>query len=335
MSSHLPRRNLLLDALPDTALDRLLPQLEWDQMPLDRVLRESGSEMAYAYFPTTAVVSLTYETEDGSPIELAVVGNEGMVGVELFLGGRSTPSRAVVRSAGQAFRLPARAIKNEFDQAGPVMHLLLRYTQALISQMAQTAVCNRHHSMEQRLCRWLLMGLDRVQGNELVVTHDRIASMLGVRREGVTESAFALQRLGLISYARGHIVALDRNGLEQRACECYAVVKKEYERMFPETLATRGLWPARAATRDQTTAPNSAPTPAVIAIARAPQNETRHAPTRTPAPPARAAMAPNEARNASDMPDTQGISPRAGANAVTAKGRSAPTEKLAADANAA
>ena len=212
MSSHLPTSNRLLDALPDTALNRLLPQLEWTQMPLDRVLHESGSEMAYAYFPTTAIVSLMYETKDGSPIELAVVGNEGIVGVELFLGGRSTPSRAVVRNAGEAFRLPARAIKNEFDQGGPVMHLLLRYTQALISQMAQTAVCNRHHSLEQRLCRWLLMGLDRVQGNELAVTHDRIASMLGVRREGVTESAFALQRLGLISYARGHIVAMDRNG---------------------------------------------------------------------------------------------------------------------------
>ena len=172
---------------------------------------------------------------------------------------------------------------------------------------------------------WLLMGLDRVQGNELIVTHDRIANMLGVRREGVTESAFALQRLGLISYARGHIVALDRNGLEKRACECYAVVKKEYERLFPETLATRGLWLDPVAPRNQTTAPNSAPTPAVAPIARAPQIVTRHAPTRTPAPPARAAMAPNEARNASDMPDTHGISPRAGANAVTAKGRSAPT----------
>jgi len=215
------------------------------------------------------------------------------------------------------------------------MHLLLRYTQALISQMAQTAVCNRHHSLEQRLCRWLLMGLDRVRGNELIVTQEQIANMLGVRREGVTAGAFSLQKLGLISYARGHIVATDRHGLEQRACECYAVVKREYGRLFPETLATRGLWPGPSARGDQTTAPNSAPTPAVIAIARAPQNETRHAPTRTPAPPARAAMAPNEARNASDMPDTQGISPRAGANAVTAKGSSAPTAKLAAEANAA
>ena len=335
MNSELPRRNLLLAALPDAAWQRLLPHLEWVEMPLDRVLHESGSEMACAYFPTTAIVSLMYETEDGSPIELAAVGNEGIVGVELLLGGGSTPCRAVVRSAGQGFRLPARAIKDEFDRAGPVMHLLLRYTQALISQMAQTAVCNRHHSLEQRLCRWLLMGLDRVRGNELVVTHDRIASMLGVRREGVTASAFALQRLGLIRYARGRIVAMDRNGLEQRACECYAVVKREYKRLFPETSATRGLWPGPATRRDQTTAPNSAPTPAVIAIARAPQNETRHAPTRTPAPPARAAMAPNAARNASDMADTHGISPRAGANAVTAKGRSAPTAKLAADAKAA
>jgi CRP-like cAMP-binding protein len=239
MCSHLPRRNLILAALPDAAWERLLPQLEWVQMPLDRVLHEPGGEMAYAYFPTTGIVSLMYETEDGSPIELAVVGNEGIVGVELFLGGRSLPTRAVVRGAGQAFRLPARAIKDEFDRAGPVMHLLLRYTQSLISQMAQTVVCNRHHSLEQRLSRWLLMGLDRIQGNELVVTHERIAGMLGVRREGVTASAFALQRLGLISYARGHIVAMDRHGLEKRACECYAVVKQECERLFPETLATR------------------------------------------------------------------------------------------------
>jgi len=244
MSSHLPRRNLLLAALPDAQWKRLLQQLEWVQMPLDRVLHESGIAMGYAYFPTTAAVSLMYETEDASPIELAVVGNEGIVGVELFLGGGSTPSRAVVRSAGQALRLPARAIK-AFDQAGPAMHLLLRYTQTLISQMAQAAVCNRHHSLEQRLCRWLLTGLDRIRGDELVVIHERIAGMLGVRREGVTASAFALQRLGLISCTRGHIVAVDRQGLEKRACECYLVINREYERLFSETLAMRGLGPAR------------------------------------------------------------------------------------------
>jgi CRP-like cAMP-binding protein len=297
MSSELLKKNLLLAALPDGAWQRLLPYLESVEMPLDRVLHESGGKMACAYFPTTAIVSLMYETEDGSPIELAVVGSEGIVGVELFLGGGSTPCRAVVRGAGQGFRLPASAIKDEFDRAGPVMHLLLRYTQALICQIAQTAVCNRRHSLERRLCRWLLMGLDRVEGNELVVTHDRIASMLGVRREGVTATAHALQRLGLIRYARGHIVAMDRHGLEQRACECYAVVKREYERLFPQTVATPGLWPGLAVPRDQT-APNSAPTPAVIAIARAPQNETRHAPSRTPAPPARAATPPNVARSA-------------------------------------
>jgi CRP-like cAMP-binding protein len=335
MSCHPLRANLLLDALPDAAWQRLLPQLEWVEMPLGRVLHESGSAMGCAYFPTTAIVSLINETEEGSSIELAVVGNEGIVGVELFLGGGSTPCRAVVRSAGQALRLSARAIKAEFDQAGPVMHLLLRYIQALIGQIAQTAVCNRHHSLERRLCRWLLMGLDRVRANELVATQEQIANMLGVRREGVTAGAFRLQKLGLIRYGRGHIVAMDRHGLEQRACECYEVVKSEYRRLFLETLATRGLRPDPAAPRDQTTAPNSAPTPAVMAIARAPQNETRHAPAMTPAPPARAATAPSEARNASDMPDTQGINPRAGANAVTARGRSAPTAKLAADAKAA
>ena len=263
----MPRRNLLLAALPDTAWRRLLPQLEWVQMPLDRVLHESSSEMAYAYFPTTAIVSLTYETEDGSSIEVAVVGNEGIVGVELFLGGGSTPCRAVVRNAGQAFRLPARVIKDEIGQAGPLVHLLLRYTQALISQMVQTAVCSRHHSLERRLCRWLLMGLDRVDGNELVATQEQIASMLGVRREGVTASAFALQRLGLISYARGHIVAMNRHGLEQRACECYAAVKREYGRLLPATC------PETVATRESASpvTPNgtSAPTTRLAALANA------------------------------------------------------------------
>jgi CRP-like cAMP-binding protein len=236
-------RNLLLAALSDGARQRLLPQLEWVQMPLGRVLHESGSEMGHAYLPTTATVSLTYETKDGSPIELAVVGNEGIVGVELFLGGGSMPCRAVVRSAGQGFRVPARAIQGEFEQAGQVMDLLLRYTQALIGQMAQAAVCTRHHSLEQRLCRWLLTGLDRAQGNELVATQEYVAHALGVRREGVTQGAVKLQALGLIRCARGHISVLDRQGLEKRACECYALVEKEYGRLLPATLPeTQATW---------------------------------------------------------------------------------------------
>ena len=228
-------KNHLLAALPDSVQARLLPQLESVQMPLGGVLYESGGTLSHVYFPTTAIVSLLYVMENGASAEIAVVGNEGIVGISLFMGGESTPSRAVVQSAGQGFRLKSAVVKNEFNQAGPVLHLLLRYTQALITQMAQTAVCNRHHSLDQQLCRWLLLSLDRLSGDELLMTQELIANMLGVRREGVTESAMKLQNAGLIRYARGRISVLDRTGLERRTCECYAVVKKEYERLLPET----------------------------------------------------------------------------------------------------
>jgi len=231
-----PKKNELLAALPDAEWQRWAPQLEWVDMPLGQVLYESGSTLAHVYFPTTAIVSLLYVMENGASAEIAVVGHEGVVGISLFMGGESTPSRAVVQSAGQGFRLTAETIKEEFKRA-PVLHLLLRYTQALITQMAQTAVCNRHHSLDQQLCRWLLLSLDRLQGNELVMTQELIANMLGVRREGVTEGALKLQHLGLIRYSRGRITVLDRPGLEQRTCECYAVVKKEYDRLLPDKLA--------------------------------------------------------------------------------------------------
>jgi CRP-like cAMP-binding protein len=233
-----PRKNHLLAALPDAEWGRWLPQLEQVEMPLGQVLYESGVKMSHVYFPTTAIVSLLYVMEDGASAEIAVVGHEGIVGIALFMGGESTPSRAVVQSAGLGFRLRAQTIKDEFNRASPVLHLLLRYTQALITQMAQTAVCNRHHSLDQQLCRWLLLSLDRLQGSELVMTQELIANMLGVRRGGVTEAALNLQKLGLIRYARGHISVLDRHGLEQRACECYGVVKKEYDRLLPQKLAT-------------------------------------------------------------------------------------------------
>jgi CRP-like cAMP-binding protein len=233
-----PRENDLLAALPDGEWARWLPQLEPAEMPLGKVLYESGSRLTDVYFPTTSIVSLLYVMEDGASAEIAVVGHEGIVGISLFMGGESTPSRAVVQSAGQAFRLKANLMMREFDRAGPVLHLLLRYTQALITQMAQTAVCNRHHSLDQQLCRWLLLSLDRLPSGELVMTQELIANMLGVRREGVTEAAGHLQQAGLIQYRRGHITVLDRKRLEQRACECYAVVKKEYGRLLPEKLAT-------------------------------------------------------------------------------------------------
>ena len=233
-----PKENHLLAALPDAEWQRWLPQLELVEMPLGQVLYESGTNLKHVYFPTTAIVSLLYVMENGTSAEIAVVGNEGLVGISLFMGGESTPSRAVVQSAGHGFRLKAQLMKDEFNRAGPVMHLLLRYTQALITQMAQTAVCNRHHSLDQQLCRWLLLSLDRMKGLELVMTQELIANMLGVRREGVTEAAHKLQEAGLIRYARGHISVLDRKGLEKRVCECYAVVKKEYDRLLPEKLAT-------------------------------------------------------------------------------------------------
>lgn len=229
-----PRRNHLLAALPDTEWQRWVPRLERVSMPLGQVLLESGSSLSHVYFPTTSIVSLLYVMENGAPAEIAVVGYEGIVGIALFLGGESTHSRAVVQSAGEGYRLRAAIIKEEFDRSVAVMHLLLRYTQALITQMSQTAVCNRHHSVDQQLCRWLLLSLDRLDGSELVMTQELIANMLGVRREGVTECALKLQELGLISYRRGHIVVRDRPGLEQRSCECYKVVKQEYERLLPE-----------------------------------------------------------------------------------------------------
>ena len=229
--------NHLIAALPPAELQRWQPQLEAVTLTLGEVLYESGSTLSHVYFPTTAIVSLLYVMENGASAEIAVVGNEGLVGISLFMGGESTPSRAVVQSAGHGWRLPAQAMKDEFNRGGPVLHLLLRYTQALITQMAQTAVCNRHHSLDQQLCRWLLLSLDRLNGNQLVMTQELIANMLGVRREGVTESALKLQQAGLIRYARGHITVLDRPGLEQRTCECYAVVKKEYDRLLPDLLA--------------------------------------------------------------------------------------------------
>ena len=234
----LPSDNQLLTALPAAELERWLPQLEWVEMPLGHVVYESGKVQSHVYFPATAIVSLLYVLENGASAEIAVVGNEGLVGVSLFMGGGSTPSRAVVQSGGQGFRLSAQAMKDEFDRAGPVLHLLLRYTQALITQMAQTAVCNRHHSLDQQLCRWLLLSMDRLQGTELVMTQELIANMLGVRREGVTEGATKLQQAGLIKYSRGRISVLDRPGLEKRTCECYAVVKKEYDRLLPEKKTT-------------------------------------------------------------------------------------------------
>ena len=233
-----PRRNQLLAALPEPEWERWKVALEWVDLELGQVLYESGSTLSHVYFPTTANVSLLYVLENGASAEIAVVGNEGIVGVSLFMGGGSTPSRAVVQSAGRGLRLSARRMKDEFDRAGPVLHLLLRYTQALITQMAQTAVCNRHHSLDQQLCRWLLLSMDRLEGNQLVMTQELIANMLGVRREGVTESALNLQRAKLIRYARGRIVVLDRQGLEQRTCECYAVVKREYDRLLPARLAS-------------------------------------------------------------------------------------------------
>lgn len=232
------RTNHLLAALPDAEWRRWLPELESIDMPLGQVLYESGNTLSHVYFPTTSIVSLLYVMEDGASAEIAVVGNEGIVGISLFMGGGSTPSRAVVQSAGTGLRLNAQMLKDEFNQNGPVLHLLLRYTQALITQMAQTAVCNRHHSLDRQLCRWLLLSLDRLRDNELVMTQELIANMLGVRREGVTGAALRLQEAGLIRYTRGHITILDRAGLEKRTCECYAVVKKEYDRLLPAKPAT-------------------------------------------------------------------------------------------------
>jgi CRP-like cAMP-binding protein len=229
--------NELLASMPSEVWLRIAPQLELVDLPLGKVLYESGCQIAHVHFPIDAIVSLLYVLENGASAEIAVVGYEGLVGIALFMGGETTPSRAVVQSAGKGYRLSAAHIKGEFNRGGPVLHLLLRYTQALITQMAQTAVCNRHHSLDQQLCRWLLLSMDRLEGDELVMTQELIANMLGVRREGVTEAALKLQNLGLIKYARGHITVLDRPALEERVCECYAVVKKEYDRLLPDKLA--------------------------------------------------------------------------------------------------
>ena len=231
--NHSPRQNLLLAALPEVEFARLAPQLELVPLPLGNVLYESGVVLRHVYFPTNTIVSLLYVMADGASAEIAVVGNEGVIGVSLFMGGETTPSRAVVQSAGHAYRLTGQKLKDEFIRAGAMQHLLLRYTQALLTQMAQTAVCNRHHSLDQQLCRWLLLSLDRLSSNELVMTQELIANMLGVRREGVTEAAGKLQQAGLIKYSRGHIKVRDREGIEARTCECYAVVKKECDRLLP------------------------------------------------------------------------------------------------------
>jgi CRP-like cAMP-binding protein len=231
------RQNQLLAQLPARDWEFWLPHLEPVALPLGRVLYESGGTLTHVYFPTSAIVSLLYVMQDGASAEIAVVGYEGIVGVSLFMGGESTPSRAVVQSAGSGYQLRAGLLMEGFNLGGPVLHLLLRYTQALITQMAQTAVCNRHHTLDQQLCRWLLLSLDRLRSNELVMTQELIANMLGVRREGVTEAAGRLHRAGLINYQRGHISVLNRAELELRACECYAVVKKEYDRLLPATTA--------------------------------------------------------------------------------------------------
>lgn len=228
-------QNKLLAALPQEVLDRLLPDLTLVPMPLGKVVYEAGHEMKNVYFPIpNCIVSMIYVLENGSSAEIAVVGNEGMIGIALFMGGDTTPSRAVVQSAGQAFKLPGHTLKTEFARHTGLQHLLLRYTQALITQMTQTAVCNRHHVLEQQLCRWLLLSLDRLSSNELTMTQELIANMLGVRREGVTDAAGKLQALGIIRYSRGRITVLDRIRLEEMVCECYAVVNNEYARLLPE-----------------------------------------------------------------------------------------------------
>ena len=232
-----PKVNRLLAALPEKNYQALLPLLERVELPLGMALYESGAKQAHVYFPTSSIVSLLYVLEDGASAEIAITGNEGLVGIALFMGGETTPSRAVVQSAGEAYRLKAAVLKEQFERGGELQHLLLRFTQALITQMTQTAVCNRHHAVHQQLCRWLLLSLDRLPGNQLVMTQELIANMLGVRREGVTEAAGKLQAEGLIEYSRGRITVLDRDQLEAHVCECYSVVKKEYDRLLPALAA--------------------------------------------------------------------------------------------------
>jgi CRP-like cAMP-binding protein len=229
---HTPNQNHLLAALPAEILEHIYPHLKLISLPLGEVLYESGGQLQHVYFPTTAIVSLNYIMENGASTEIAGVGNEGVLGISLFMGGNTTPSRATVQAAGCSYRLKARLLMEEFNRGGVMQHLLLRYTQTLITQISQTAVCNRHHSVEQQLCRWLLSTLDRLPSNELTMTQELIANMLGVRREGITEAAGHLQQAGFIRYRRGHITVLDRSGLESRACECYTVVKNEYDRLL-------------------------------------------------------------------------------------------------------
>jgi CRP-like cAMP-binding protein len=233
LPGHSPRQNHLLNALPAEDYKRIAAHLELVPLKLGEILYEPGIKLRYVYFPTTAIVSLLYVMEDGASAEIAIVGNEGILGISLFMGGETTPSRAVVQSAGYGYRLRAQLLKDEFGRFGPFLRLLLRYTQALITQMAQTAVCNRHHSVDQQLCRWLLLSLDRLASRELSMTQELIANMLGVRREGVTEAAGKLQDAGLIHYRRGRITVLDRPRLEARSCECYQVVKTEFDRLLP------------------------------------------------------------------------------------------------------
>jgi len=234
LAAHSPTQNQLLAAVPAAEFERLYPHLELVEMPLGEGLYESGARLDHVYFPTTCIVSLLYVLENGASAEIAVVGNEGILGISLFMGGETTPSRAVVQSAGHGYRLRAPLLKEEFNRAGPMLRLLLRYTQALITQMTQTAVCNRHHSIEQQLCRWLLLSLDRLSSSSLTMTQELIANMLGVRREGVTVAARSLQRAGLIRYRRGRIDVVDRLGLEKAVCECYGVVKAEFERLLSD-----------------------------------------------------------------------------------------------------
>jgi CRP-like cAMP-binding protein len=248
-----PRQNRLLAALQVDECAHIYPRLELVPMPLGFVLQEAGIQMRHVYFPTTAIVSNFNVMENGASCEIAIVGNEGIVGVPLFMGGGSTPSQAVVLSAGHAYRLPGQVLKDEFNLAGPMQRLLLRYTQALLTQMAQTAVCNRHHSLEQQFCRWLLLSLDRLPSNELTMTQELIANMLGVRREGITEAAGHMQKAGLIEYHRGHISVLDRTGLEARTCECYEVVRTEYERLLPKAIIRQFVW--QSAQRQKSEAP--------------------------------------------------------------------------------
>jgi len=231
-----PNQNHLLAAMPTAEFERLAPHLEPVELLLGDVLYESGGQLQHVYFPTTAILSLHYVMENGSSSEIAGVGNEGVLGISLFMGGNTTPSRAVVQTGGLGYRLKTKLMLDEFKRAGPMQQLMLRYTQALITQMSQTAACNRHHSLVQQLCRWLLLTLDRMPTNELIMTQELVASMLGVRREGVTEAAGKLQQAGVISYRRGHITVLDRAGLEAQVCECYDVVKKEFARLLPDTL---------------------------------------------------------------------------------------------------